>query len=209
MTEPDTNTSSAEQRRFEARQTARREAFRLARDTGAPIIERPMYSRDKEPTVRDVQPLAGARAARDLESAAEGTARDYIRQARQPGHGWDRIGEAPGLGPGRGGAVEKDRLAPGPRYRDRHQPAATRTRSRPPPLPAGSTPSRPATPPPGNPQPSSNQRPSHEPPPAPAAAARRRHHRPRRGSGRRQRNTRRRAHPGRAAARRPRHPPPP
>ncbi len=100
MTEPDTNTSSAEQRRFEARQTARREAFRLARDTGAPIIERPMYSRDKEPTVRDVEPLAGARAARDLESAAEGAARDYIRQAREAGHGWDQIGHALGLQPG-------------------------------------------------------------------------------------------------------------
>src|SRR6266851_1129177 len=106
MTEPDTNTSSAEQRRFEARQTARREAFRLARDTGAPIIERPVYSRDKEPTVRDVEPLAGARAARDLESAAEGAARDYIRQAREAGHGWDRIGEALGLVPGRGADQE-------------------------------------------------------------------------------------------------------
>ncbi len=60
MTEPDTNTSIAEQRRFEARQTARREAFRLARDSGAQIVKRPMYFRDKEPTVRDVEPLAGS-----------------------------------------------------------------------------------------------------------------------------------------------------
>jgi len=99
MTEPDTNTSIAEQRRFEARQTARREAFRLARDSGAQIVKRPMYFRDKEPTVRDVEPLAGARAALDLESAAKGTARDYIRQAREAGHGWDQIGEALGLSP--------------------------------------------------------------------------------------------------------------
>src|SRR6266700_6434645 len=102
MTEHDENLSSAEQRRFEARETARREAFRIARDTGAPIIERPMYSRDKKPTVRDVEPLAGARAARDLETAAKGAARDYIRQAREAGHGWDQIGHALGLGPGAG-----------------------------------------------------------------------------------------------------------
>jgi hypothetical protein len=106
MTEHDENLSSAEQRRFEARETARREAFRLARDTGAPVIERPMYSRDKEPTVRDVEPLAGARAARDLETALLGTARDYIRQAREAGHGWDQIGNALGLIPGRGAGQE-------------------------------------------------------------------------------------------------------
>jgi hypothetical protein len=101
MTEHDENPSSAGQRRFEARQTVRREAFRLARDTGAPIIERPVYSRDKEPTVRDVEPLAGARAARDLGTAAKGTARDYIRQAREAGHGWgpNRRGTRPGPRP--------------------------------------------------------------------------------------------------------------
>lgn len=101
MTEHDENPGSAEQRRSAARETARREAFRLARDTGAPIVQRPMYSRDNEPSVRDVEPLAGARAARDLETAAEGTARDYIRQAREAGHGWDQIGDALGLTPGR------------------------------------------------------------------------------------------------------------
>jgi hypothetical protein len=28
-------------------------------------------------------------------------ARDYVRQAREAGHGWDQIGEALGMGPGR------------------------------------------------------------------------------------------------------------
>ena len=106
MTDHDENPSNAEQRRFAARETARREAFRLARDTGAPIIERPMYSRDKERTVRDVESLAGARAARDLETAACGTARDYLRQAREAGHGWDQIGDALGLTPGRDAGQE-------------------------------------------------------------------------------------------------------
>src|SRR5713101_4327583 len=101
MTESDAGTQGAERRMFEVRETARSEAFRLARDAGAQIVTRPMFRRDKEPTVRDVEPLAGARAARDLESAACGTARDYIRQARETGHGWDRIGEALGLIPGR------------------------------------------------------------------------------------------------------------
>ncbi len=86
--------------------TTRREAFRLARDSGATIVTRPMFRRDKEPTVRDAEPLAAARAARDLELAAHGTARDYIRQAREAGHGWEQIGEALGLVPG-GGADQE------------------------------------------------------------------------------------------------------
>src|SRR5215472_8188133 len=78
---------------FEVRETARREAFRLARDTGAQTVTRQMFSGQKEPTVRDVEPLAGARAARDLELACRGTARDYIRQAREAGRGWQQIGQ--------------------------------------------------------------------------------------------------------------------
>src|SRR5262249_25200444 len=81
---------------------------RLARDAGAQTVTRPAFRRDKEPTVRDVEPLAGARAALDLELAARATARDYIRQAREAGHGWQPIGEAPGLhrsAPGRGEAA--------------------------------------------------------------------------------------------------------
>src|SRR5215468_8068642 len=99
MTEPQTNTGNPEQRARAARDTARRDAFQLARDNGAAIVRRPLFRGENEPTVRDVEPLAGARAARDLELAAKGTARDYIRQAREAGHGWQRIGEALGVSP--------------------------------------------------------------------------------------------------------------
>ena len=92
--------STAEQRRAAARATARAETFRLARDSGAGLVTRPMFSPDKEQTIRDVEPLAGARAARDLELAARGTARGYIRQAREAGHSWDEIGLALGVIPG-------------------------------------------------------------------------------------------------------------
>jgi hypothetical protein len=103
MTEPDTN---APNRMTAARDTARREAFRLARERGAAVTRRPMYRGDKEPTVRDVEPLAGACAARDLEFAARRAACDYIRQAREAGRGWDQIGHALGLVPG--GEADQD-----------------------------------------------------------------------------------------------------
>jgi hypothetical protein len=51
-------------------------------------------------TVRDLEPLTGARAARDIELAARRAARDHIRAAREAGHGWDQIGHALGLAPG-------------------------------------------------------------------------------------------------------------
>jgi hypothetical protein len=107
MTEPETGARAAERRAFEVRETARREAFRLARDAGAQIITRPVFRGEQEPTARDVEPLAGARAARDLEAAAKAAARDYIRQAREAGHGWDQIGQALGFAPdgGRDGAT--------------------------------------------------------------------------------------------------------
>ncbi len=90
---------SAEQRAAAARETARREAQRLARDTGADVISRPVLPGG--PDIPDVEPLAGATAARDLELAAHRTARDYIARARQAGHDWTQIGTALGLTPGR------------------------------------------------------------------------------------------------------------
>jgi hypothetical protein len=66
----------------------------------AATVTRPMFPGDKEPTVRDVEPLAGARAARDLQLAARGTAREYIRQAREAGQSWEQIGQALGVAPG-------------------------------------------------------------------------------------------------------------
>jgi hypothetical protein len=95
----------------EVRWTARRETLRLARDAGAGLVTRPMFRTDKESTVRDVEPLAGGRAARDLELAARGIARDYIRQAREAGHGWDQIGQELGIVPG--GEAQHDGLTAG------------------------------------------------------------------------------------------------
>ncbi len=101
MTGPTQNAQDAAARFDAARETVRRETFRLATDAGAQVITRPMFRSEPEPTVRDVEPLEGARAARDLEIAARGAARDYIRQAREAGHGWDQIAQALGLVPGR------------------------------------------------------------------------------------------------------------
>jgi hypothetical protein len=109
MTEPDTSARAAERRMSAVRETARRETFRLARDSGAQIVTRPLFRGEKEPTVRDVEPLAGARAAHDLELSARGVVRGYIRQAREAGHGWDQIGRALGLdASGRGEATPAD-----------------------------------------------------------------------------------------------------
>jgi hypothetical protein len=108
MTEPGTSAKDAERRSFAVRETARREAIRLARDAGAHAVNRPVFRGKTEPTVRDVEPLGGARAARDLELAARGLVRDYIRQAREAGHGWELIGRALGFGtpdPDRGEAT--------------------------------------------------------------------------------------------------------
>ena len=88
----------AGQRAAAARETARREAQRLARDTGAQTVTRPVLPGG--PDMPDVEPLAGAAAARDLELASHRTARDYIARARQAGHDWQHIGTALGLRPG-------------------------------------------------------------------------------------------------------------
>ena len=70
----------------------------LARDRGAEFITRPNFPGSRL-TVHDLEPLTGARAARDIELTARHAARDYIRQAREAGHGWDQIGQALGVAP--------------------------------------------------------------------------------------------------------------
>jgi hypothetical protein len=77
---------------------ARRALIDLARDRGAEFITREAYH-GSGMTVRDLEPLTGARAARDVELGARHAARDYIRQAREAGHGWDQIGHALGVAP--------------------------------------------------------------------------------------------------------------
>src|SRR6185437_12948774 len=71
----------------------------LARDRGTETITRPNFPGSRL-TVHDLEPLTGARAARDIELTARHAARDYIRQAREAGHGWDQIGHALGITPG-------------------------------------------------------------------------------------------------------------
>lgn len=56
--------------------------------------------RGAQATVRDVEPLAGMRAAREVELAARSGARDYIRDAREAGRSWREIGAAMGFAPG-------------------------------------------------------------------------------------------------------------
>lgn len=98
MTEQQATAETSVQRIAAAREAVRREAFRLARDHGAQVVTRPMYSSSAEPTVSDIEPLAGARAAMDIEAAASRATWDYIRQAREAGSSWDQIGRALGLG---------------------------------------------------------------------------------------------------------------
>jgi hypothetical protein len=63
------------------------------RTGGAQLTARPAWP-GSDITMRDLDPLTGARAARDIELAARHAARDYIRQAREAGHDWDQIGQA-------------------------------------------------------------------------------------------------------------------
>jgi hypothetical protein len=85
-------------RQFAAiRDHARRAIIRLARDRGAEPTQE--AHRGSDMTTRDLEPLDGARAARDVELGARHAARDYIRQAREAGYGWDQIGQALGVAP--------------------------------------------------------------------------------------------------------------
>jgi hypothetical protein len=70
----------------------------LARDRGAEFITRPNFP-GSHLTVDSLEPLTGARAARDIELTSRHAARDYIRQAREAGHGWVQIGHALGITP--------------------------------------------------------------------------------------------------------------
>ena len=75
------------------RDHARSAVIGLARCRGAKFTTRPMVP-DSDLTVRDLEPLDGARAARDIELGARHAAREYIRTAREAGHSWDQIGHA-------------------------------------------------------------------------------------------------------------------
>jgi hypothetical protein len=93
------NDPSERARQFAAiRDHARRAVVGLARDRGAEFTARPL-GRDSHLTVRDLEPLDGARAAREIELGARHAARDYIRAAREAGHSWEQIGQALGVTP--------------------------------------------------------------------------------------------------------------
>ena len=51
--------------------------------------------------MRDVEPIAGVRAAYEIERAARHVGRDYIRHAREAGHSWHDIGAALNITSGR------------------------------------------------------------------------------------------------------------
>ena len=89
------------------RNEARRATFLLAHAAGAQTTTRPLYPGAEAMTI-DVEPLAGARTARDLEWGARTVARDYIRQAREAGHSWDQIGRALGVQYILEGSVRRD-----------------------------------------------------------------------------------------------------
>lgn len=99
MTIPGTSQGNPRELMQAARGQARRAAYVLARDHGAPIITRPAYPGAGR-TTQDAAPLAGARAARELELGARDAARTYIRAAREAGHTWHQIGRALALTPG-------------------------------------------------------------------------------------------------------------
>jgi hypothetical protein len=83
-----------------ARSAARRAAIDIARQHGAEIIDRPAFG-GSQVTIRDVEPLAGLRAAREIELGARYHIRNYIQDAREAGYAWSEIGAALNLGAGR------------------------------------------------------------------------------------------------------------
>lgn len=74
-----------------ARRLARRAAIETAVEDGAKVISRLAYP-GAEYEVRDVEPMAGFRAAHELELGARYTARRYLQDARQAGFTWHDIG---------------------------------------------------------------------------------------------------------------------
>jgi hypothetical protein len=99
MGAPEMSRDAREKAISAARRAASRAAIDLARDNGAQVISRPLY-RDAQSAIQDVEPIAGLRAAREVELGAPFSARNYIRGAREAGHTWQEIGTALDLTPG-------------------------------------------------------------------------------------------------------------
>ena len=76
-----------------ARTAVRAAVHAIALQAGSTMTTRPTYP-GAQTTSRDVEPLAGASAARAIELAAQQAARGYIRDAREAGHTWHQVGQA-------------------------------------------------------------------------------------------------------------------
>src|SRR5215470_5700152 len=92
------HSANSPEERAKASAAACRAVIRLARNRGANLITRPAFH-GSDITVSDLDPLTGARAARDIELGARHNARQYVRAAREAGHDWDQIGHTLGVTP--------------------------------------------------------------------------------------------------------------
>lgn len=82
----------------DGRRAARRATMDLAVQHGASVITRPPYP-GAQSVIRDVGPIPGLRAAREIELGARYVIANYIRDAHEVGHSWHQIGTALNLAP--------------------------------------------------------------------------------------------------------------
>jgi photosystem II stability/assembly factor-like uncharacterized protein len=68
----------------------------MVRAAGGQTVIRPVIGDEEGWTTEGPDPLTGITLARDLEFAARGAVRGYVRQAREAGHSWPQIGAAMG-----------------------------------------------------------------------------------------------------------------
>jgi len=87
---PDRITAAARARRL-----ARGVARKVAVEDGSAVVTRPLYP-GSETEISDVEPLAGFRAAYDLELGARHIAQSYLRAAREAGATWHDISKTMG-----------------------------------------------------------------------------------------------------------------
>jgi hypothetical protein len=89
-----TEMTDAARQVYRARNTVHNAIMDLGRERGAEMVTRERIRGDAAfGTVRDLPPIDGLKAARDIEFAAQHHFRDYMRQAREAGHSWRAIGE--------------------------------------------------------------------------------------------------------------------
>ena len=89
-----TETTEEQRLVYRARNTVHNAITDLGCERGAEMITRERIPGMQYGTVRDLPPLDGLKAAREIQFAAQHHFRDYMRQAREAGHGWRAIGEA-------------------------------------------------------------------------------------------------------------------